>query len=494
MKQFCRVLNNGKVTVSRLGLMGMVFLFSIFQLSAEGGWQFEDPGLKYFFEDPATLEQYELLDKVPNGLFHRDEKASSDGIAEAIELYSADAVANGERIGLVMGLKSEGSVYEHSKYVTDRINGAEIKDIFSHSFRNIFPLLVSKYQTPEGNTEVTCSFSAFLDAEEGFTLESHWNTEEYSKGETFYNFQLWAEDIGKLELVVGEVLTKLMLKAEIAEVYTTKSPKVYIARQSYQNGMLVLDVVNRAGIEQVALSGSRESEFLIERTPTAMTVNLSGAEKERVVVPAPSEHYVAGSVKFVNHSSNAVKNPNRKGSWGVYYDELAASVDHFQIQESRVMPNGRPTAYLERNLSLEGVIRDELLITRTVQPGTSSVDYSKYNALATKIAGVSDLEVILVKASIANFEEQPTAYVRMTAPVAQLVLRPGDFIQAEDKADWSDVQSVIFRKRGTGFQEALTLTIEDLQFTRYKEIPDCECTIMTGPEGGTFAGRNRKRR
>ena len=404
VKQFCKDLNFGMFRARCLGLLGAVFISGGLQLQAanEGG-QLEEPALKYFFEDPSTIEQYVLLESIPHALNYGEERKAGQGIDAALEIFSADAVVDQERIGVVLGLKSAGEVYEHSKYITDRINGAEIEEIFSHSFRNIFPLLVTRFKTPEGAVELSCSFSAFLNKDQGFTLESHWNKEEYSSGETFYNFQLWAADIEKLEVVVGEVLTRLMLTADVTEVYTTRSPKVYIAKQAYENGRLLLDVVNQAGIAEVTLTGSRESEFLIEPTPMAMTVNLSGARQERVVIPASTELYVGGGLKFLAPTPDLDRHPNQDGSWGVFYDELAASVDHFDISESTAAATDRPTVHLKRKLSVQGMVRDEVVITRSIHPEARSSDYSNYNALTLKIGGVTDLEIILVKASIENF-------------------------------------------------------------------------------------------
>ncbi len=479
-----------KIT-ARLTFLLLAQLLTIGALLATKGGPVEGLTLSTIFEQPTKLDSYKTLEAIPNALNYRDLKTALDDVEIASEVFSAQGFRQNERVGVLFAVKSEGEVYEHSKYITDRIDGAEINRVFAHSFRNIFPLLVTQFTTPDGNGEFSCNFSAFLGDEGGFKVESHWNKEEYTFGETFYNFQLWAENMSKLEVLVDEVLTRLMTQADIGEVYTTKAPQVYIAKQQKENGMLVLDIVNASGVREILLSGSKESEFLTETIPLEVKMHLSGSARETITIPAQNQLFVGGDLKIRRPASNSV-NPNTDGSWGVFYDDLAANIETFATRVSQSPPSEVIVAPLSRDLYLDGTLRDELMITRTVNPVSASKDYSKFNAFTFDVAGTYDLEIILVKSGIKNFEDQPTAFVQRGNESGSMILKQSDFIQLDGTEDWSDVRSIVFKKYGTGFEEPVTIEIKNLQFVKYDQIPECECTILPGPNPGVFAGRNRR--
>ena len=195
---------------------------------------------------------------------------------------SANVFHNQERQGVVLASKSEGKVNEQTKYIFNNTEGTEVKDVFTYAFRNIFSFIVIRYQTPEGKEEFSTTFSAYLNKDKNFTIESHWDSGAYPNGYSFYNFQVWADNLIKLDLLVDEIIQSLNEEAPIGEIYTTKEPSIFIAQQSEVSGMIILDIINKSQLKNAQLSGKKKNVGAESSSLFNYDLQLTGALKEKV--------------------------------------------------------------------------------------------------------------------------------------------------------------------------------------------------------------------
>lgn len=452
------------------------------------------PAISAFFQAPQEVERYESLAFLPGSLSGEVVLDAGDLGTHAEEVFSAAVYRENRKIGMLLAVKSIEEVVEPAKYAIELLKGVEVKSIFTHDFRNIFPFVVSEYHNTEGKTEYSCSFSAYQDANQVFAIESHWNREDYTRGQTYYSFQLWAENMEKLEIMVGEIITKLSQMGPIGEIYTTKAPKVFISKQNNQNNILTLQVVNRSGARQITIYGN--TGLPKKKGPAAyeMQVSLSGQEFETVAIPVDNHFQIVGNLKVKRNTTPALP-PNPDGAWGVFFDQLAANITSFDVQENKYEVKDE-AKYFGRDLTVKGTISGEIMAQRTFNPDGLPQDLSKFNAITFDVEGIQELQVVLIKASIDDFLAQPVTTIKIKPGVSKVILQEKDFFQIEDLLDWDDVKAMVFRMAAETPNQPLNFSLRNLTAVNYSTIPteNCNCsnTEENDGEGVIFAGRNRK--
>ena len=95
------------------------------------------------------------------------------GITNATEVFSTDLYKKTVRIGSILATRSENGVYEHSKYICDRLNGARVEKVVKTTIDDI-PFLVTKFVRADGLTEYNTNFSFYRVDEELIKCESFW--------------------------------------------------------------------------------------------------------------------------------------------------------------------------------------------------------------------------------------------------------------------------------------------------------------------------------
>ena len=76
-------------------------------------------------------------------------------LTNAVELFSVDIFESDNRIAAVLALETESNVYEHSKYICDRLGGAELLDVFNYNLENGQSIIIAKIRQASGDIELS---------------------------------------------------------------------------------------------------------------------------------------------------------------------------------------------------------------------------------------------------------------------------------------------------------------------------------------------------
>ncbi len=407
-----------------------------------------------------VIEQATVIESTPNDLI---------SITNATEVLSIDYSRNDERLAAMLILKTENGVYEHTKYICDRLLGAELISVSTLEI-NGERFIKSIIKNPDGQMEFVVSFSARVSAEEDrFEIESHWNLDRYQDNATFYNFQIWTNSLEDLVKLSEEALRLLEIQKPITAYESSTPPTVFVKKGAYINGALELQVVNTNGSETLFFEGglSKTETSTTEIVTTEKT--LDGSYISTHVVDMGSLFDIGFRI-----SNGKGDTPDdvflSDGPWGV--DDFAATTS---IQSFEVTPqeaNNSEGLRIERNVSLKSTTSEYVSVYRAFTPKFQEVDLSEFNSLEFDASGTGNMEIRLIKKSITDWNNQLKAQIELSNETEHYVVSYKDFYsQIGETIDLTDVTTIVFTLSSENqTTQTKELTLANLVFKQNDEL------------------------
>ncbi len=445
----------------------------------------EDIGTKHFpiFNarpiDPNLRSGFDMSMFIPADVFPEAITVDSSpedliDITNATEVISTDYVMAERRVASLLLLKTENDTYEHSKYICDRLDGAQIKDI-STMFFDDAQLITTEIVQLDGNIEYVCSFAAYID-DKGAHIENHWLKEHYSQKAEMYNFQIWANDIASLTQLVDATLQRVGQHSEIASIETTKPPRVFVSHGKINNGKLDLHIINKNQSKSITIEGKQtvtetsgtESAFQTYELDKSLrhVISLDMQEAYDVGFRLSTEYGAMDDLFFAD------------GPWGTEFEESTNTLVDYTVSPSEKIEDA--SAYqLHRDVSLNAQINTSMNVFRGMGPKFRPMDMDQYNNFTFTATGNTIVNVVVVKESIVLWEDQPRTTVRLTPDAKKFTLTKSDF-SGNEEMDWKDVKMVVFEVLNTESNtKEVVMNLRNLNFNN-SEIP----LLTPDPEDG----------
>lgn len=365
-------------------------------------------------------------------------------ITNATAVLSVDYVKNNETVAALLALETTNGVYEHTKYICDRFLGAALLSL-STIWIGDEQFICSQIKNADGTKEFVVSLSGYLNNNDDFIVESHWNLDRYASNTNFYNFQIWANTIDDLLLLVEEVLTLMDAQRTIVAYNNSLPPKVYVKKGAYINGEIVLDLVNTNTTHEILIEGGIKNSETDEISTYSEALNLNENYTETVYLST-------GNLFDFGFRING--NPNdtpddiflSDAPWGYDDSDTGTTINAYTIDE-QVTPTYNDGFALERGLHLEATINNYVAAYRAFHPRFYATDISDYNTVSFKGYGTGALEITLVKESIDTWENQPRTSVLLNENEQEFVLLLNDFTANGAEVSFNDVKTIVFTMR-----------------------------------------------
>ncbi|WP_452230706.1 DUF6923 family protein [Lacinutrix sp. MEBiC02404] len=364
-----------------------------------------------------TINDFQLQDFVPLTTINEDyavESTPTDllNITNATEVYAVDYMQNDASIASILALKTENGVYEHTKYICDRLLGAELISVSTIDI-NDQAFIKSIIKNADGSYEYVLSLSAKVaNNDVNFEVESHWNLDVYEADVTFYNFQIWSDSIDDLYSLAQEVLNLLEVVKPISGYELSSPPTVFVRKGKYNNGALDLQIINTNATENVTFdSGFRETETS-DFNYTSSNLDLNENYITDIQVPTGKLFDVGFRIGDGIHTPDDLFMSD--GPWGMDDSQASTVVTNYAISPNT---NDFDAADfpIERNVSLSATTSTYFAAYRALTPRFKAVDLTDYNSFKLQAKGTGDLEITFVKQSITNWEEQYKTNIALTA-------------------------------------------------------------------------------
>ncbi len=360
-------------------------------------------------------------------------------ITNATEIVGADYYLNDNRNAVVLILKSEDGVYEHSKYICDRLDGASLLDVYKTSF-NFGELITYEIETPQGLTEYAISFSGYIENDE-FIMHNHWSLDDYPAQATYYNFQIWAASIEQTQSLIYYITNKLEEYVPIGELTTSNHPYTFVKNGFYKNGKVHLNVVNRDGETTLSFNGNYRSTESAGEAIYQEEIDLNGNYEEEEVLLNTGYIYDMGlSVTLIDGLSDELFIAD--GSWGADTENENSIVESFEV-----IPHNETydpsVLMIERGFNLEASVFDFQNIYRSITPKWYSVDLSTYSNLEFKATGTGTMRITLVNPFETDWNKQIHTTISLNEQEQTYLIPVNTLDNFENAEDLSNINAVV---------------------------------------------------
>lgn len=379
-------------------------------------------------------------------------------LTNASDIYSVDYLNGSTNLGSLMVIKTDNTVYEHSKFICDRFLGAQLLSVSNIQLREK-DFIKSIIKQPDGSLEFALTFSARVNAEGNFTIESHWNIDAYTSNTAYYNFQIWSNSVDDLLLLADEILDLLEANSEISEYTGSTPPPVFVKSASYKNGEVLLNIVNNNNSESIDLEGG------LKLTETSVTEVLGvSAEIDGYLDSVALKTGTLFDLGF-RISSGSGATPDdlfvADAPWGLDDSADATTVSTYEVlpAEGPYVGDGYP---IERNIKLSGTTSNYVGVYRALNPRFTAVDLSDYSKISFEAKGTANMDVQLIKGDGTIYKTN----VGLENELKVYTLSETDFKNdAGEETDFSDIKVLSFNLVAeNGYAEEKSLELQNVDF------------------------------
>ncbi|MDO5981074.1 DUF6923 family protein [Flavivirga spongiicola] len=441
---------------------------------AKNNYKFDKVSAKRFtksakYGKKTSKTGLQLSDFVPLEILNEDHVIESSpidllSITNATEIYSVDYMKADEAVASILVLKTDKGVYEHTKYICDRLLGAELISVSTIEIKEQ-KFIKALIRNIDGSLEFVLSLSAKpINSGTNFEVESHWNLDKYENNVPFYNFQIWSNSLDDLLRLGEEVVRLLDVQKPVTSYNNSTPPTVFVRKGKYHHGKLELQIVNTNRSEAVKFDGGLRATETNTVEYVSSTLDLDGNYITNIEVDAGNLFDIGFRI------GDGIATPDdlfmSDGPWG--YDDAAPStmVNVYKVEPNKEEFNDDEFP-IERNIELAANTSEYIAAYRALTPKFNPIDLSDYNSLQFKAKGTGALIVRLVKEGVSNWKEQYKTSISLTNELQDYSIPFSEFksINGND-FEVNDVTSIVFTMLAeTGDIETKEMTLQQLRFS-----------------------------
>lgn len=404
----------------------------------------------------TTINEDYVIETTPTDLL---------GITNATDVYSVDYMKNNISVASILALKTENGVYEHTKYICDRLLGAELISVSTIEI-NDQSFIKSIIKNADGTTEFVLSLSAKeINNDTNFAIESHWNLDQYESNVTFYNFQIWSNSLDDLYKLGSEVVSLLDTQRPITSYNNSTPPTVFVRKGKYTNGKLELQVINSNGTNTVTFdAGIRTSETNSIQNVSS-TINLAQNYITEIELNTGNLFDVGFRI------GDGIATPDdlfmSDGPWGIDDSATGTTVTNYTVSANNTTYDINEFP-IERNVVLKATTNEYVAAYRAITPRFKAVDLSDYNSFKLSAKGTGTLDIRFVKSSIDSWENQFKTTIQLTNEMQDFAIPFKAFTSLTgEELLLNDIKTIVFTMVAeNGTVETKEMNLESVRFSK----------------------------
>ncbi|WP_438972457.1 T9SS type A sorting domain-containing protein [Polaribacter sp.] len=425
----------------------------------------------FYKQKSSKTSGFSLIDLIPVDVLpetHTVESSPTDLLAltNATELFSVDYIRDTETIAVILATKTENGVYEHTKYICDRLLGAELLSVSTIEIKGQ-TFIKSIIKNTDGSKEFVLSFSGKLSEDtQNFEIESYWNIDQYQENQTYYNFQIWTNQIDDLIVLAEEALDLFEAQKNISSYTNAAPPPVFVKKGSYKNGSLALEIVNGNKSSSITYSAGFKRTESSTTNYSNETIALNGNYLNPIIINTGNIFDIGFRIE-----NNLNETPDdlfmSDGPWGVDDSSDQTTVNEFKITQNEQSYSGDGYS-VERNISLEATTSTYVAAYRAFTPRFKAVNLSNFDVLELDARGTGDLEITIIKKGITTWENQFKSVITLSEDKTHFAIPLAHFISnSHQDIDLKDAVNIVFTMASDGEEEVQkSMYISDIEFTK----------------------------
>lgn len=404
----------------------------------------------------TTINEDYVIETTPTDLL---------SITNATDVYSVDYIKNNISVASILALKTENGVYEHTKYICDRLLGAELISVSTIEI-NEQSFIKSIIKNADGTTEFVLSLSAKeINNDVNFAIESHWNLDQYESNVTFYNFQIWSNSLDDLYKLGSEVISLLDSQRPITFYNNSTPPTVFVRKGKYINGKLALQIINSNATNDVTFdAGIRTSE-------TNSIENVSSTIDLAQNYITELELNTGNLFDIGFRIGDGIATPDdlfmSDGPWGIDDSATGTNVTNYTVFANNTTYDINEFP-IERNVVLKATTSEYVAAYRAITPRFKAVDLSDYNSFKLSAKGTGTLDIRFVKSSIDTWENQFKTTIQLTNEMQDFVIPFEAFTSLTgEELILNDIKTIVFTMVAeNGTTETKEMNLQAVRFSK----------------------------
>ena len=384
-------------------------------------------------------------------------------LTNAVEVFSVDYYQEESRVAASLAIRSENSVYNHSKNICDRFNGSKINDI-RYAWLGDHQIMFASIERATGETEFASWFSIQEDKSRLFSL---WNLEEYPPGD-YLNFQVWGSSPAQLFHQVYHILEELKSEGSLhQDLNVHRLPATFASSGYYEGGHLTLNIVNRQHDSKLILSGQYRPTESSEMVDVSYELDLTG-DLEQTVQIETGQLFDFG---FSINSPSSVT-PDAlylaDGAWGVDYED--ADISSMEITNNQSSFGSE--LLIERNINISGVNDQVVNVFRHLSFKQKSQSYLGYSSLFLEVANSNPIELIILGRGM-KWEDRLVTTIPVNSSLREIQISLEDFktVDGVGAVIPVGIESIVFSHLNQyGDSERFNTTIQNLRFSKERVV------------------------
>ena len=261
------------------------------------------------------------------------------------------------------------------------------------------------------------------------------------------------------------MLNLLNAEKPIAQYNNTPPPTVFVRKGQYNNGALDLQIVNTNGTASVNLdAGYRITETSNFET-MSNTLTLGGQYITDLTV------HTGGLFDIGFRIGDGIATPDdlfmSDGPWGIDDTQEGTTVGLYHVTENNF--DFEATDFpIERNIELRATTNTYVAAYRSLTPRFKATDLSDFSSLKLSASGTGNVEVVLVKQGITNWEDQYKKTITLNNTSQEFVLPFADFMSVSDSNPvFDDVVTIVFTMASEdGSSVTKVMNLENLRLSQ----------------------------
>jgi len=384
------------------------------------------------------------------------------GITNATDVFALDMYQGNTRVSAVLATATQGSVYDHSKVICDRLNSSSLEDVRTVTVRG-HQVISAKIIRATGETEYTLSFSVKLATAQN-ELFSFWNLAQYPAGD-FYNFQIWGSSFSQVFTIGNHIIdTFTAEKPFVSTAVPDVVPQVFVKSGTYNNGALELDIVNKVAATAIDFNANISGSETLASTALSQSIPLNGNWEESLIIPTGSLFDVGFSLQVPGYTQQDALYL-ADGPWGVDYDDTLAQITTFDIANPAITYDD--TLYeIERQPTVSGTVTGNVNVFRHVLPGDQTLDVTGYGSIQFNMASNLPMEIVLVPNDLTDWNNRLRYNIAPNTSSTFYTINFSDFVDANGQPGvLTDVKTIVFSVMGDyANAAAFNLSIANVAF------------------------------
>ncbi len=384
-------------------------------------------------------------------------------ITNAKEIFSIDIYQDSKRVSAALAIKTEGTIYDHSKVICDRLNNSSLEDVRTVLVRG-HEVISSKILRATGEVEYALGFSVKLDQTYN-TLYSFWNIAQYPSGD-YNNYQIWGSSFSQVFTIANHIIDAHSTEKPLNKDTTIhKLPSVFVKSGYYSKGRIHLDIINKEGAQQVLFNGNISVTEVSGLNNLQKTIVLSGDYTESISIETGRLFDIGFSLS-TNNAQQEDALYLADGPWGIDYLEDYAAIERFYLENDEVY--SKDDVYdIERDPFVSGAVKGNVNVFRHLLPGDLTLDVSEFNTIQFRMFNNMPVEVIVMQEELTDWNNR----LRYTIPANHIEtsynISLDDFVDANGNSGrLNNIKTVVFSVIGDySSYKPFEISISNLAFS-----------------------------